>query len=195
MKRLATVITLFCLLGLLASFAGCSQNNGNTSDPQGIVYFNWFDTVTTIYSYAGDPAEQFDQCSAGISGILSEYHQLFDIYNEYSGINNLYTINRNAGKDPVKVDRELIDFLLYAKELYELTDGEMNIMMGSVLSLWHDCRTLASSDPSKACLPDDKALLEASMHTDFSAHCRSACAYRCGRAGQGLCHRNGGKIP
>ena len=169
MKKLALVLTLFCLLGLLASVAGCSQNSDNTSAPQGIVYFNWFNTVTTIYSYAGDPAEQFDQCSAGISGILTEYHQLFDIYNEYSGINNLCTVNKNAGGEAVSVDPKLIDFLLYARELYELTQGEMNIMMGSVLTLWHDCRTQAGEDPSSARLPDESALKAAADHTDFSA--------------------------
>ncbi|MBO5973257.1 MAG: FAD:protein FMN transferase [Clostridia bacterium] len=168
MKRLtATILTLFCLLGLLASLAGCSQNGAKCSDPQGIVYFNWFDTVTTIYSYAGDPTEQFDDCSAGISRILTEYHQLFDIYNEYSGINNLCTVNKSAGGEAVTVDRKLIDFLLYARELYELTEGEMNIMMGSVLRLWHDCRTIAFDDPSKSALPDDRALQEAAKHTAF----------------------------
>ncbi len=168
MKRLtATILTLFCLLGLLASFAGCSQNGAKSSAPQGIVYFNWFDTVTTIYSYAGDPTEQFDDCSAGISRILTEYHQLFDIYNEYSGINNLCTVNKSAGGEAVTVDRKLIDFLLYAKQLYELTEGEMNIMMGAVLKLWHDSRTLAFDDPSKAALPDEAALKEAAAHTAF----------------------------
>lgn len=168
MKKLtAAILTLFCLLGLLASLAGCSQNGAKSSDPQGIVYFNWFDTVTTIYSYAGDPTEQFDDCSAGISRILTEYHQLFDIYNEYSGINNLCTVNKNAGGEKIKVDRKLIDFLLYARELYELTQGEMNVMMGSVLRLWHDCRTLAFDDPSKSALPDDAALQEAAAHTAF----------------------------
>jgi len=166
-KLTATILTLFCLLGLLASLAGCSQNGAKSSDPQGIVYFNWFDTVTTIYSYAGDPTEQFDDCSAGISRILTEYHQLFDIYNEYSGINNLCTVNKNAGGEKIKVDRKLIDFLLYARELYELTQGEMNVMMGSVLKLWHDCRTLAFDDPSKSALPDDSALKEAAAHTAF----------------------------
>ena len=78
------------------------------------------------------------------------------------------TINLNAGKEPVKVDQKLIDFLLYAKELYHTTDGEMNIMMGSVLRLWHDCRTAASTNPAEAKIPEMSALEEAALHTDFS---------------------------
>ena len=45
-----------------------------------------------------------------------------------------------AGGEAVTVDARLMEFLLYAKELYELTGGEMNVMMGSVLTLWHNAR-------------------------------------------------------
>jgi len=168
LNRLKKGLFLFCLLGLLASFAGCSQNENQSTEPVGKVYFNWFDTVSYVYSYAGDPAERFEELSAGVSGILTEYHQLFDIYHEYSGINNLCTVNRLAGGDPLPVDPKLIDFLLYAKELYEKTDGEMNILLGPVLKIWHDHRTQALDDPSAATLPDQAALEEAARHTDIS---------------------------
>ncbi len=56
----------------------------------------------------------------------------------------------------------MIDFLLYARKMYELTGGEMNVMMGSVLSLWHDARY--SDEPY---LPSDESLEEASKYTGF----------------------------
>ncbi len=133
-----------------------------------MVYFTFFDTVSYVYSYAEDAAESFAANCDGVSAILEEYHRLFDIYYEHSGVNNLKTINQNAGKEPVKVDRKLIDFLLYAKELYTLTDGEMNVMMGSVLSLWHDCREAADVSPENATIPTREALDEAALHTDIS---------------------------
>ena len=157
---------LLCLL-LLTSLVGCAEEE-QKNEPLGMVYFAYFDTVSYVYSYAGDPAEQFEERSAGVSRILQEYHQLFDIYHEYAGINNLCTVNRLAGGDPVPVDEKLIDFMLYAKEVYELTGGEMNVMMGAVLRLWHDCRTAADSDPQNAKLPDAALLQEAAEHTDFS---------------------------
>lgn len=33
-----------------------------------------------------------------IADMLGEYHQLFDIYHEYSGINNLCTVNKMAAE-------------------------------------------------------------------------------------------------
>ena len=133
-----------------------------------MVYFTFFNTVSKIYTYAGDSDEAFDENCKEVAAILEEYHRLFDIYYEYSGINNLKTINQNAGKDPVTVDQKLIDFLLYAKELYTLTDGEMNVMMGAVLSLWHDCREAAITSPASAAIPDADKLNTAALHTDIS---------------------------
>jgi thiamine biosynthesis lipoprotein len=37
--------------------------------------------------------------------------------------------------------------LLYAKETYRLTDGKVNVAMGSVLSIWHDYREAGMDEP------------------------------------------------
>ena len=87
---------LFCLLiiiGQLTLLVGC-PNSVKEIKPQGMMYFSFFDTVSTIYSYAGDDAEDFKKNCDEVSAILEEYHKLFDIYNEYSGINNLCTLNK-----------------------------------------------------------------------------------------------------
>lgn len=169
MKQVKIGALILCSLLLFAALTGCKQPPAQqTDEPQGVVYFTYFDTVSYVYSYAGDPAEQFDERSAGVSRILKEYHQLFDIYHEYSGINNLCTVNKQAGGDPVQVDPRLIEFMLYAKELYETTGGEMNVMMGAVLSIWHDYRTEAMEDASKAKVPPMADLIAAAAHTDFS---------------------------
>ena len=141
---------------------GGSSNSGQQAKSKGMRYYEYFDTVSDIYSYAGDSQEAFEANCGAVSEILSKYHKLFDIYYEHSGITNLKTLNKNAGGEPMKVDPELIDFLLYAKELYTLTDGEMNIMMGSVLSLWHDCREEGKR------IPTNEELAEAARHTDIS---------------------------
>jgi len=162
------VLCAICMiLSVLTALSGCGSS-GTSENPKGKSYFSYFDTVSYIYSYAGDSAERFDELSAEASAILGEYHRYFDIYHEYAGIANLCTLNNNAGGDPICVDEKLIDFLLYTKELYTLTGGEINVMLGSVLSLWHECRESASADPASAHIPDEAELQEAALHTDIS---------------------------
>lgn len=167
MRTFKFLSSLCVVLGLLVVLTGCPKT-ANKAEPKGMVYFTYFDTVSYIYSYAEDSQKEFEARCGAVSEILGEYHRLFDIYHEYSEVANLRTLNLNAGKDPIKVDEKLIDFLLYAKELYNATNGEMNIMMGSVLSLWHECRENAASDPKNARIPEKDALDKAALHTDIS---------------------------
>lgn len=133
-----------------------------------MAYFTFFDTVSYIYSYAGDSQQVFEANCQATAQILETYHQLFDIYHEYSGVTNLATVNRNAGGDALEVSPALIEFLLYARQMYDTTGGEMNVMMGSVLRLWHDCREAASQEPENAQIPTTQALAQAATHTDIS---------------------------
>lgn len=167
MKAGQRICALCCALLFAIALPGCGRQAGPQA--QGKSYFSYFDTVSYVYSYAGDSAELFEKRSAEVSHILEEYHRLFDIYHEYSGVNNLCTVNRLAGGEPVEVDAKLIDFMLLCRELYQETDGEMNVMLGAVLRLWHEKREAASTDPEHASLPDASALREAAKHTEFSS--------------------------
>ncbi len=170
MKFFRSLSCICVILGLLVVLTGCPEtaDTGETSKVQGKMYFSYFDTVSYIYSYAGDSEKQFNENCDGVSALLEEYHQLFNIYYEYSGVVNLCTLNKNAGGEPLTVDKKLIDFLIVAKELYDKTNGEMNIMLGSVLRPWHDCREQASNDPQNSKIPDGQLLTEASAHTSIS---------------------------
>jgi len=166
--KYAKIVSLMCCFALLVSLLAACSGQAAKIEPRGKAYFEYFDTVSYIYSYAGDSAELFDQRCAEVSGILSGYHKLFDIYHEYSGVNNLCTVNKNAGGEAVPVDPELIEFLLYARELYETTHGEMNVAMGPVLKIWHDHRTQAGEDPAQASVPSVDALQNARQYADIS---------------------------
>lgn len=165
-KRLFALILFLSVL--LCSFNSCLAE---LKDPetQAKSYYDYFDTVSVIISYKGDSTEEFEENCKTVSDVLSEYHKLFDIYYEYSGVSNLKTVNKNAGKEPVKVDSKLIDFLLYCKEIYTLTEGKTNVAMGSVLKIWHDERERAADDPEAARLPSEEALSAAAEHTDINA--------------------------
>ncbi len=129
----------------------------------------YFDTSTQISGYAAS-REEFDEIFAEAMAAVEEYHKLFDIYNRYDGIENLYKINKlySGEHRVITVDRKIIDMLLYAKEMYVKTNGKMNIAMGSVLSIWHDCREEADSNFGIGEIPSMDELTEAAKHTDIN---------------------------
>lgn len=149
------LLILLCLVLL----AGCSKTN--SADVRKKTVFTWFDTISTISCYGSD--SEFERRVDCVEAVLDKWNRYLDIYHEYSGVNNLCTVNLNAGKNAVKVERELIDFLLFAKEQYSLTNGKVNVMMGSVLKLWHEARLA-----DKPFIPEESALREAGNHISIT---------------------------
>ena len=172
-KNIQMILCICLVLGLLAVLIVGSpetpQESPDTDTPTGEIKpignanFTLFDTVSYIYSYRGDTEETFGEICEEVWTLLADYHYLFDIYHEYSGIVNLCTLNKNAGGEALEVSPKLIDFLLYAKNLYVLTGGEMNIMMGAVLSPWHDARE------DGGYIPSDEVLGEAAKHISIDS--------------------------
>lgn len=157
MKKLISTVSLcsLCLLFLV----GCTPKRIQTKNK---IYYEYFDTVAVIYDYSGSEVEDFAELSGRFEDELSEYHKLYDIYNEYDGVTNIATLNRLAGKGPVRVDGKIIDMLSFAKEMYEKTDGNLNIAMGAVLKIWHNYREEGKSIPTR------EELFSASLHTDIN---------------------------
>ncbi len=162
---------IFCLLiflSLLFSFLTSCTKNEKTENVKSQEIYGLFDTVSTVYSYADDSSDEFASNVQRVHALLTKYHKLFDIYHAYAGINGINKINKNAGIEPVSVDKELLDFLIYAKDIHEITNGETNIAIGSVLSLWHDARESADEDPDNVTVPTADELMEAAKHTDIN---------------------------
>ena len=163
MKRITLILLAVCLL-----LIGCKDTTQPEQKQFTATFLNLFDTVTTIIGRA-ETEEAFREKAQAVHDDLEYYHQLFDIYNDYEGIANLKTVNDNAGKQPVTVDRAIIDLLLDCREYHRLTDGMVNVAMGSVLQLWHDARTDGIRDPQNAQLPSTDKLQEAARHTSFDS--------------------------
>ena len=159
MKRFLAM--LVCLSFLLCGCAGAGEENKQYS----ATFLTVFDTVTTIVG-RDISEEAFTEKAQAVHDELLILHQLFDIYNEYEGLNNLKTVNDHPG-EAIAVDQTIIDLLLDCKVYYELTDGRVNAAMGSVLKLWHDAREDGLNDMANAYLPDDAALKEAARHTSW----------------------------
>lgn len=161
MRRVIVLLLLLCLLLTGCAFVGIGGQRQYSA-----TFLNLFDTVTTIKGHA-DSEEAFKEISQQIHDELLRYHELFDIYNEYPGTNNLKTVNDNAGVSPVVVDDAIMALLKDCKRYASITGGKVNAAMGSVLSLWHEARENGFNDPANATLPDMEQLQQAAQHTDF----------------------------
>ena len=154
------------LLAFVLLMGGCTQSAQPEKKQYTATFLELFDTVTTIIG-RDDSEEAFKAKAQAIRDDLQHYHRLFDIYNDYEGISNIKTINDNAGVSPVTVDRAIIDLLLDCQDYYALTDGKVNVAMGSVLQLWHEARNDSIRDPLNAWLPDMAQLQTAAQHCSF----------------------------
>ena len=98
-----------------------------------------FDTVISLIAYADDET-QFNEYFDLVRSEFKRYNALFDKYNDYEGVNNIKTINDNAGIQPVKVDDDILEMLELSKQFSELSNNKFDITMGPVLEIWHEYR-------------------------------------------------------
>lgn len=153
---------------LLASgcAAGIKSGNGRYNK-YSYEFFGTFNTVVQFMGYA-ESETKFEELAKKGQSRFEELHKLFDIYNDYDGINNIKTINDNAGVKPVEVRQEIIDLILFSKEWYDKTYGMVNIALGPVLSIWHEYREEGRHNPAGARIPDMESLKKAALKTDIT---------------------------
>jgi len=167
MKRRINSVILIISLMLTVTLPSCTKSTGKSKFST--YSMDYFDTVITVVGYE-NTKEEFDAVADDILAQFGEYHRLYSIYHRFADVENLCTVNdtENGVHPTVKVDRRIIDMLLYAKEMYEITGGVVNVAMGSVLSLWHNYRSIGTDNPAEATLPPMESLEAASEHTDIS---------------------------
>ena len=161
-KKAGILAVAVVLLALLAA----RYQNKNEMVRYTATFLDVFDTKTDVVGYVTGE-EEFTAQVELLKEKLVYYNQLYDIYHNYEGINNIKTINDNAGIAPIVVDREIIGLLQFSKDMYEQTQGQTNIAMGSVLSIWHDYREAGVNSPLDAKLPPMDELENASAHMDI----------------------------
>lgn len=162
MKKL---ISVALVLIMTFSFCACSLQK-QKYEKYTASFLDLFDTASTIIAY-DISQESFDKSYERFYNELERYDHLYDIYGEYDGITNLCTVNRLASKEPIKVDKDIIELLKFGKSVYEQSGGKTNICFGTVLELWHNERELAKDYPEQAKLPDIDELKKANEHTNI----------------------------
>lgn len=148
---------------LLFQLSACNTSKKTRYDAQ---FLQLFDTQTEIVAYM-DTKEEFTAFSNLIYDNLKVYHELYDIYHDYPGINNVKTINDNAGKKPVKVDKRIISMLVLAKKIGKESGNAKNVALGAVTSIWLKYREAGINDPDNAQLPPMNDLKAAAQHVDI----------------------------
>lgn len=160
LKKLINVMIVLSFLLLM----GCQKKPQLYSK----VFTGPFDTITQYMSYVTNKDDFDSQCQM-IKEKLEYYDRLFDKYSSYDDINNVKTINDNAGIKAVKVDQALIDLLTISIERYKTISNKVNIAFGSVIDIWHDYRERAESHNGVGDVPSKKELEKANLHTNIDS--------------------------
>lgn len=98
-------------------------------------FFDSFDTVTKTAVFAETDEEGY-KYSQYIEDRMADLHKEFSSFDEYEGINNVYTINDQAGKNPVQVSDELFDLIETAINDYKSYSVKNDISFGRVTEIW-----------------------------------------------------------
>lgn len=163
------ILSLLSIGLLLGSQFGCGKDELTTEkDLESFTrtYVDYFDTVTTITLFAEDETDA-NRYYELVEEDLEKYHQLYNTYESYPGINNVRTINENAGKQPVQVDPAIIDLMEQCLTANKRTKGAVNMAIGPVTVLWHDAREAGLENPDSAAIPEAQALQAANRFTDI----------------------------
>ena len=151
-KKFISSVLIFLLLFSCVSCTSATKEFSKST-------FSYFDTVTTISGYFNSQKE-FDNCYEIIEKELERYHKLLDAYNNYEGVNNIKTINDNAGKKATRVDKEIIELLDFCVQIYHSTDGALNVCLAPVTQIW-------KKSISQEKLPQEKQLIDAKQHVSI----------------------------
>lgn len=158
-------IAMLLILGIITiSFIACKLDN--VYEKHSGNFFDTFDTIISVVGYTKSQ-EEFKTYMDIIEERFTQLHRLYDKYENYDGINNIKTINDNAGIKPVKVDNEIIDMILFSKEWYYKSGEKTNIALGPVIKIWSEYRDEGSNDPERAKLPPMELLKQANEYTDI----------------------------
>ncbi|WP_019131882.1 FAD:protein FMN transferase [Peptoniphilus obesi] len=145
MKKIRIIGSITILIFLLFIII----KNLNRSKEYKTQVYGAFDTYTVISIYDKNPKEAEEKLKI-LSDKFEAMSKDFDGFNNYEGINNLKTINDNAGIKEIKVSDDLFDLISRTKELEERFKlGKLNIAIGPVTNIWRDYSDLYNQGLSK----------------------------------------------
>jgi thiamine biosynthesis lipoprotein len=116
--------------------------------------------VISLIGYAPDQ-KTFDDWAKTAEARFRELHKLFDAYHSYPGLENVATINAQAGIAPVKVSPEVLTLFTQVEQWRKQWSDKVNVTMGPVLKIWEKTRLTAETTKVKVQLPTASELTAA----------------------------------
>ncbi|MBI3587497.1 MAG: FAD:protein FMN transferase [Ignavibacteriales bacterium] len=107
-------------------------------------------TVVTLSAYG----ERYSHVNQAITKAFQEIQRIDNLMSLYKPESRLSLINHNAGKAPVRVERDLINIIVSAKHYYAVTRGEFDITIEPLMKLWG----FRKEQPTLDHVPSDKEL-------------------------------------
>lgn len=161
---------IFWLLALVFILSACSKGDQKVYEKFSYNFFGTFDTIiqTSIYAESEEKANEHQKY---IEDRLNDLHKKFNSYEGYEGINNVYTINQEAGQNPVKVSDELFNLINQSIDFYHKYSDRNDISFGNVTKIWKDYSSLNAKEdlglPTEDRLPKIEELEESNSHTNI----------------------------
>jgi len=106
------------------------------------------DTFCAITVVSPSKEEAKDAIDAG----FAEIKKLENLLNYFSSESEITAINRAAGENPVRINRETLEIIKKAVEIANLTNGAFDPTVGSVMRLWG----FSSQDSEQSVPSEDK---------------------------------------
>lgn len=120
------------------------------------IFFNTSISIK-LYEYEGKSADIFN----GVSNLCSRYDSLFSATVEGSDIWNI----NHADSYPVQISEETANLLKDALYYSKLSDGKLDVTLGSLVTLWDFTSQAGSASPV---IPDSVQIEEALTHCGYS---------------------------
>lgn len=156
MKKIIAAL-LGMLLPAVLLLSGCSRQAAPVYTKYQAQFFGAFDTVIQLVGYT-ETRDEFDLYADYAETRFVELSHLFDRFYRYDGVNNIKSVNDNAGRAPVRVDPLIIELIELCQEWYTETDGQTDPAMGAVLEVWHSYMNTYSGSTNGAKIPTAQEL-------------------------------------
>lgn len=162
------MIASLCFLLVIISLVFFVQSRSKNSTHSITLTDVGFDTPISFQADCTD--EEFKRYTSILKNTFQKNNQRFDQYHAYKGVNNIYTLNQEAGIHPVKVDTITLRCIQEAIQINKICP-KFDISYGSVLELWHSYREEGiekNNQGEDGNLPTSDALENAKEHTGIN---------------------------